>query len=136
MKEMVEQKAIDLLNKCDTVALSSINENGYPRVCVVSKLKTEGFHKLYFSTGTDSKKTGQFRSNPKASLVYYNVDDAVTLIGNVKIVDDSKVKEGIWQDWMINHFSGGASDPNYCVLEFTTNEATFCVDNQLETYTY
>ena len=40
-KEMLG-KATDLLAKCEVVTLASITEEGYPRICVMAKVKTEG----------------------------------------------------------------------------------------------
>lgn len=39
----IEERAAHLLEECDLITIASINENGYPRICTVSKLKAYGF---------------------------------------------------------------------------------------------
>lgn len=128
------KKAEDLLSQCQAVTLSSVTENGYPRGCVLAKLECEGIKTLRFATGTNSAKTGQFRVNPKASACFYLGNDAVTLLGKVRIVSDPESKKCYWQDWFIKHFPGGPDDPDYTLLEFTSEEGTFYIDEEFETF--
>jgi len=136
MKNELESKAEQLLEKCDTLSLASINEQGFPRVCVMGKAKTNGYLEIWFSTGTSSKKTSHFAKNPKASVCYYFGGDSVTLIGNVEIVNDTDAKKSLWQDGWIKHFPKGIDDPEYCVIKFSAKEATIYIDDQFETYSY
>ncbi len=133
MEDVMEQKAKELLEKCETVSLSSVDENGYPRIRIMSKLKTDRFDKLYFSTLTDSKKVGHFLANPKAGVCFFSGGDSVTLTGNVEVSQDIELKKKLWQDEFIDYFTDGVSDPNYCILTFTAKEALACIDNQCET---
>lgn len=133
MNNNLEIKASNLLNECPNISLASINEKGYPRVCVVSQLGNEGHTVIYLSTGTDSRKVEDFKSNPKASISYHNGGDSVSLTGNISIVEDMDKKQELWQDWLINHFPEGVSDPNYCLLKFSTVEATIWIDQEFET---
>lgn len=133
MKEVMEQKANELLSKCSIAALSSINENGYPRVCMMAKLKTDNFKKLYFSTATNSKKVAHFLANPKAGVSYYEGNDSVTLTGNIEVSQDLELKKKLWEDDFADFYTGGVSDPSYCILVFTAKEALISIDNQIET---
>lgn len=134
MNNELKEKAAKLLESCSEVAVSSVNENGYPRVCVMTKLKSVGFSEIYFSTGTSGTKTRHFKNNPKSSACYYKDIDSVTIVGEVEIIDDTKVKEELWQDWLIDHFPGGTADPEYCVLKFIGKEATIWIDGIFETF--
>lgn len=67
----LERKAVSLLDECTNISIASVNQDGYPRVCVVSKLRADGFSGIYFSTGTKSTKVEHFESNPRASICYY-----------------------------------------------------------------
>ena len=113
--------------------MASVNEEGYPRICVLSKIKNEGINSIWVSTGTNGTKTKHFRKNPKTSTCFRLGGDSVTLIGDVSIVDDMDVKAELWQDWFINHFSGGIEDPEYCILRFDAFVATIWIDMQFET---
>ncbi|MDO5581519.1 MAG: pyridoxamine 5'-phosphate oxidase family protein [Planctomycetia bacterium] len=132
----MERKSAALLDQCPTLVLSSITEEGYPRGCVLVKVSNEGFQKIRVSTGTSSRKTKHFLANPKASICFYNGADGVTLLGKIRVLTDPKESDLYWQDWMIDHFPLGKNDPEFCVLEFTTEEATIWIDNTFETYRY
>ncbi len=55
----LEDKANALLAKCSTAALTSINEKGYPRTCILNIAKQEGFSDLYFVTSKRSPISGK-----------------------------------------------------------------------------
>ncbi len=129
----IVKKAADLLEKTDEVTLASINENGYPRICVLSKIKSEGIRKLWVATGMSSVKVRNFNENCKASACAYMGGNSITLVGRVSVIQDRAVKAEMWLDWFINHFPGGIDDPNYCILEFVAEEATLWIDNEFIT---
>lgn len=135
-KNDLEAKATALLDQCFTLALSSITAEGYPRPCVLVKIAHDGIKKIYVSTGTSSQKTDHFRKNPKAGLCFSDNKNGVTLIGTVRILADKTERSQYWQDWMFPHFPKGTEDPEFCVLEFTTNQATYWIDNIFATYQY
>jgi len=127
-------KAADMLAKCDELTLASINEKGYPRICVLSRTKSDGIKRVWVSTGLCSKKVQHFTANPKASVCFYNEGNSVTLVGKVTVRQDQAIKTEMWLDWFINHYPGGIDDPNYCILEFETEEATLWVDKEFVTF--
>ena len=100
IKEL-EAKADALIAKCDVATLTSINEKGYTRTCVLSIYKADGFSDIYFVTSKRSAINGKathFEANPKASVCYFLGGDSVTLIGNVEFIEDRAVKESIWKE--------------------------------------
>ena len=74
--EKIKQEAIELLNNCEVATLASIDEQGYPRPIVISKIKTDGIDTIWFSTGTSSEKTKNFIENPKAGVAFFKEGDA------------------------------------------------------------
>lgn len=129
----IVKKAGELLCKSSEVTLASVSENGYPRVCVLSKIKSEGVRKFWVATGSVSRKVSHFKENPKAGACFYSGGNSVTLVGKVSIIQDPAVKAEMWLDWFIEHFPGGIDDPNYCVLCFETEEATLWMDCEFVT---
>ena len=127
------RKASDLINCCGEVTLASVNENGYPRICVLSKIKSEGIKKIFVATGMTGTKTKHFQANPKASVCVWKNGDSITLIGTVIVTQERAILEEMWLDWLIEHFSGGVEDPNYCILVFTAEEATLWIDGEFVT---
>lgn len=52
----------------------------------------------------------------------------MALTGKVEVVTDEKMKQELWQDWFINHFPGGPTDPGYVLLKFESNHATYWIE--------
>ncbi|WP_293666313.1 pyridoxamine 5'-phosphate oxidase family protein [uncultured Parabacteroides sp.] len=127
MKE-IKEKAEQMLQQCEVVTIASINENGYPRPVPMSKIKSEGYSTVWMSTGNDSLKTKDFRLNPKAGLCYSDKGNSVALTGKVEVITDADTKKEFWQDWFIEHFPLGPTDPNYIILKFKGQNATIWID--------
>lgn len=125
--ETLKEQAAALLQECEIVNLASIDENGYPRPVPLSKLKAESITSIWTSTGVTSEKTKHFKKNPKAGISFNKDGDSVALTGEVTIETNPEVKKEIWSDWMLAHFPGGPEDPNYCVLRFDAQEATYFI---------
>ena len=126
-------KAEELMDNCGEVTLASVNENGYPRICVLSKIKSAGIKKIYVATGMMGTKSKHFQVNPKASVCAWKDGNSITLIGMVKVTQERDILEEMWLDWFIEHFPAGIDDPNYCILEFIAEEATLWIDGEFVT---
>ena len=86
--EELKRKAELLLEQCESVVLTSIDENGFPRPVPMSKVKAEGITTIWFATGTYSEKTEHFRVNPKAGVCFQKEINSVVLTGGQ---DEQKV---------------------------------------------
>lgn len=129
----IVQKSAELLDQCTEITLASVSEAGYPRICVLSKTKANGIKTIWCSTGLSGTKTGHFQKNPKASICFWKDGNSVTLMGKVSVKTDKRIREEMWLDWFIDHFPGGVDDPEYCILEFSTEEATLWIDGDFQT---
>lgn len=128
--ETLEKKAAEMLQKSEVVVLTSINKDGYPRPVPMSMVKAEGLSTVWMSTGNDSWKTEDFRKNPKGGLCFYAQGDSVCMTGDVEIITDADIKQELWQDWFINHFPGGPTDPSYVIVKFQANHATYWIEGK------
>lgn len=126
--ETIKEKAEALLENSEVVVLTSVNKEGYPRPVPMSKIKSEGLSVIWFATGRNSLKTKDFRLNPNGGVCFYEKGNSVALTGEVEIVTDKTMKETLWQDWFIEHFTKGATDPDYILLKFKPNHATLWID--------
>lgn len=116
-------KAARLIAEQNTAFLSSIDENGFPNTkAMLPPRKMEGIKTIYFSTNTSSKRVAQFRMNDKACLYFVNrpAFEGVMLIGTMEVLEDSTFKEMLWQKGDELYYPSGITDPDYCVLKFTT----------------
>lgn len=135
----IEQKATALIEKCSVAALTSITEKGYPRTCVLSIAKADGFSDIYFITSKRSHINGKathFETNSKASVCYYTEGDSVTLIGNVEFIEDKKLQESVWNETDRKFFKNGIDDPKFRLIKFHTLEATFWIEGKFRTCKY
>lgn len=135
----LEEKANELIRKCEVATLTSINEKGYPRTCLLSIAKKEGFSDIYFVTSKRSAINGKvthFEENPKASVCYFLGGDSVTLIGDVEFVEDKNVQMEVWNETNRKFFKKGIEDPKFRLLKFHTLEATFWIDGKFRTCKY
>lgn len=127
------------MDSVSVATLTSINENGYPRTCLMTKYRNGDLSDIYFITSKRSKLNGKathFEHNTKASVCYFADGDSVTLIGNVEFVDDRTVQESIWNDADRRFFSKGIDDPKFRLLRFHTIEATFWIEGRFRTCKY
>ena len=128
------REAEELLKKCPLCTVASVNENGYPRICVLAHLKTEGVKTFYFSTSTSSIKIQHFKKNSNSGVTFYAGGDSVSLTGEMYIEKDKKMKDSLWKDFLGKHFpNGGKDDPEYAIIKFVANEGRLYINGQLET---
>lgn len=129
------KKSEELLAKCYVCSVASVSEEGYPRICILATLKSEGINEIWFSTGANGTKVRHFKSNDKAGVTFYDGGDSVTLTGIMEIIEDKSIKQNLWKQWaefLKNHFSG-ADDPDYAIIKFKAKEATIYVGGEFVT---
>lgn len=135
----LEAKAAELLKRCDVLTITSVNENGYPRTCLVSKLKAEGFATIYVETSKRSELNGKathFERCSKASVCFFMGGDSVTLIGDVTIISDPEEKKAFAEICNRGFFNKGIEDPKHRLLKFHATEATFWIGGKFRSCKY
>ena len=135
----LEEKANTIIKKCSVATLTSVTEKGYPRTCLLSIAKADGFSDIYFVTSKRSHINGKvthFESNNKASVCYFFEGDSVTLIGNVEFIEDRKMHEMVWNETDRKFFKKGIDDPKFRLIKFHTIEATFWIEGKFRTCKY
>ncbi len=135
-KEDLITKSVELLQeKAGVCSVALVAEDGYPHICVLKPIGSQGIKIIYFSSSSSLKNVRKNRVNGKAGVTFYYGEDSVALIGKMTIIKDNESKECILQDWMDKHFAEHfVNDPEYAVLKFVANEATICIDGAFETY--
>lgn len=110
--------------------LALIDAEGYPTVSTITASKAEGIAWLTFCTGLSSNKAKRIANCHRAS-VCFNKDGEynITLIGDIEVLTDAKVRQEMWYKGMEAHFQG-PNDPDYCVLRFKTRRYNLFVDWQ------
>lgn len=118
-----EQTIGNLVDKQSLAFISSIDEEGFPNMkAMLAPRKREGIKEFWFSTNTSSMRVDQYRENPKASIYFYDKRffRGVMLKGTMEVMEDEESKTMIWLEGDTQYYSKGVTDPDYCVLKFTT----------------
>jgi general stress protein 26 len=126
-----EQTIGNLIDKQGVSFIASVDADGFPNMkAMLPPRKREGIHVFWFTTNTSSMRVAQFRENPKASVYFYDKRffRGVMLVGTMEVLDDAASKEMIWREGDTMYYKQGVTDPDYCVLRFTTTRGRYYAD--------
>ena len=130
MNANIFAKANQIIKTCDAAYLGVIDESGYPHVSTVSPINPEDIFTAYFATNMDANKTKRLLRDKRASVCYRADNNNISLVGETEILTDQESKSRYWLEWFINHFPGGKTDLNYCIIKFTAKRASLWIDNE------
>lgn len=118
----------NMIDKANICYISSIDEEGYPNTKAMLKpRKRNGIKEIYLSTNTSSLKVKSFKNNDKACLYFCDKRffRGIMIKGTVEILEDQKSKDMIWQVGDKMYYKKGKTDPDYCVIKFTSIKARY-----------
>ena len=133
MAEADDRKmCLELMETAPAVYLTTIGEDGYPHTRGMLNLRNrENYPKqahlvadhqddfmVLLSTNTSSNKIKQILANGKGCVYYCDPLEfkGVMFAGDIEIVDDSKIRHGLWNEGWEKYYPGGADDPDHTVL--------------------
>jgi len=108
-----EKTVGNMIDKTSVSIISSVDEVGFPNTkAMLPPRKREGIKHFYFTTNTSSMRVGQYNNNDKACIYFFDKRfyRGVMLKGTMKVLEDEKSKEMIWQDGDEMYYSKGVSD--------------------------
>ena len=119
--------------------IASLDDQGYPNIKAMLKpRKHNGLKEFYFSTNTSSMRVYQFKNNPHASIYFYHKGlfkyVGVMLKGNMEVLTDQEIKNMLWQKGDIIFYKKGVTDPDYCILKFTSTSGRYYCDLKTEDF--
>jgi general stress protein 26 len=123
-----EQTIGNLIDKQKNAFIASVDGDGFPNLkAMLSPRKQNGIREFWFSTNTSSMRVAQYRENPKASVYFYDKRffRGVMLKGTMEVLEDSVIKEEIWETGDNIYYPKGVTDPDYCVLKFTAHNGRY-----------
>ena len=132
-----EKTVGNIIDKQKFCYLTSIDSDGFPNTkAMLQPRKREGIREIFFSTNTSSRKVKSFRGNSKSCVYFCDTRffRGVMLKGTIEVLEDSQSKELIWQVGDLMYYSKGVTDPDYCVLRFTTSEGRYYANFKSETF--
>lgn len=135
MNANIIKKANDILKSEINVVFAVLDENGYPSASTVSIVGEKNIYRISFSTNVSGNKINRLKKSGKASVCIQTKEGAnVTLVGDAVVITSQEVKTAKWEDWFINHFAGGETDPEYCIVEFTTKRVSLWIDREVSEF--
>lgn len=135
MNSNIFAKANQIIKTCGIAAIAVIDENGFPSASMVTAIKQENIFEAYFATGINANKTKRLLRDNRASVCYHPGGINITLVGEAEIVTEQEIKSRYWIDGFIEHFPLGETDPNYCIIKFTTKRVSLWIDNESAEFT-
>ena len=133
MNEKLFKKANYMIRNFEYASFGVIDENEYPSASVVSLQNPETITELYLTTTMDSNKVRRLQKNNKASINCYTTMNNITLVGEAEIFFDEETKNKYWQNWVslgCDIYPDGVTDPNYCIIKFTTKRVSLWIDDE------
>lgn len=133
------KKIEKFINKQKVCFICSIDDNNYPFVKAMLKPeKRKGLKEFYFSTNTSSMRVKQYLNNPNASIYFYHKGlfkyVGVMLKGKMEVLTDQETKNALWKKGDTIFYKKGVTDPDYCVLKFTSISGRYYCDLKTENF--
>jgi len=117
-----------MIDKAGVSLISSVDAEGFPNTkAMLPPRKRDGIRHIYFTTNTSSMRAKQYADNPKACVYFFDKRffRGVMLKGTMEVLHDSKSRKMIWKDGDEMYYPKGVTDPDYCVLKFTSQNGRY-----------
>jgi general stress protein 26 len=123
MSKDLIKAGLGIVEKSGMAIIASVDDEGFPNLKAMLKPReNDGLKTFYFTTNTSSMRVKQYKKDPKASIYFYDgrFFRGIMLKGTMKVLQDQPTKDRIWRAGDDMYYSKGVTDPDYCVLKFTT----------------
>jgi len=114
---------LSIVARSSKTIIGSVDDDGFPNLkAMLQPRENDGLKVFYFTTNTSSMRVKQYIKNPKASIYFYDSRffRGILLRGTMEVLQDQPTKDRIWRDGDTVYYPLGVTDPDYCVLKFTT----------------
>ena len=117
--QKIKDAARKIMASVESCALITIDKDGRPRARAMDAFLPENDFTVWFGTNANTRKVGQIKNNPKATLYYLEAESAgyVLIYGTAEIVDDPEEKEKRWKTEWEAFYPDGRDD--YLLIKFS-----------------
>ena len=118
----------NIIDKQSICYISSIDEDGFPNTkAMLQPRRRNGIKEIYLTTNTSSSKVKSIKNNSKACLYFCDKRffRGVMLKGYAEVLEDQESKDMIWRCGDTLYYREGKTDPDYCVIKFTSISARY-----------
>jgi len=136
----IKEKAEKLHKKVGTFIITCVSADGYPlSKAVVPGKYRNSIKEIFFCTNTSSKFAQEISNNPKSSVYFFSKIffswKGCMLKGNMEIVSDMEIKKKYWQNLYKDAYPEKSyTDPDFCVLKFSTISGRFYSNFTIEDF--
>ena len=136
----IKEKAEQLHKKVGTFIITCVGTDGFPLVkAVVPGKYRDSIKEIYFCTNTSSKFAQEILNNPKSCVYFFSKIliswKGCMLKGNMEIVSDMEIKKKYWQNMFKDAYPEKSyTDPDFCVLKFSTISGRFYSNFKLDDF--
>ncbi len=119
-KQEAERIAFELVKKNHHYVIGTINQNGYPDLSVLIKLKHHGIKEFYFSTNEETDKIENLKHNPNGCIYCFDPFEytGLTFFGKFQIIE--QVHDHV--EFSEDIFPEGLNSKNYVLLKFISKK--------------
>lgn len=119
-REAIIEAARDIMTLAVNCALVTIGPDGAPQARMMDPFAPEADLVVWMATSRDTRKVAELRADARATLIYFDRDNPgyATLVGRVRLVDDTGEKQSRWKDAWADYYPGGPAGASYLLLEF------------------
>ena len=135
MNVNIFERTNQIIRECDAAYFGVIDENGFPSVSTVTPVNPIYILEICFSTNIGGNKANRIAKDSRASVCFHSENNNITLVGDAEILTDQETKSRYWKDSFINHYHGGETDPNYCIVRFTAKRVSLWVNYESAEFT-
>ena len=134
--KMTKEGIIEFIKRQKTSIISSVDDEGYPWTRALIQPRYIDGNDIYFATYTSSNKVKHYHNNSKASIYFYEKGrdfQGVMIKGTMEVLIDQETKDKFWMPFYKRFYKKGVTDPEYCILKFTCEEAEWFSNFKTET---
>lgn len=133
---MTKAGIIEFIKRQKTSIISSVDDGGYPWTRALIQPRYIDGNDIYFATYTSSNKVKHYCNNSKSCIYFYEKGrnfQGVMIKGTMEVLTDQKIKDKFWVPFYKRFYKKGVTDPEYCILKFTCEEAQWFSNFKIET---
>jgi len=136
----IKEKAEKLHKKVGTFIITCVGADGYPLTkAVVPGKYRNSIKEIFFCTNTSSKFAQEITNNQNSSVYFFSKIlfswKGCMLKGNMEIVSDMELKKKYWQNLYKDAYPEKSyTDPDFCVLKFSTISGRFYSNFTIEDF--
>jgi general stress protein 26 len=125
MDKSTGKNLFDLVSEFDVAMLVTHGSRGiHARPMAIARLDVE-LCVTYFVTDINSIKVDEINANHHALVTFQGLGKYASVSGELTILQDRELIEGMWKEVWKVWFPNGKSDPNIAVLKFSAHEGEF-----------